>query len=110
MANPYDKARELTMAIKESQEYIDYLSAKERASQNPELVAMLNDYQERQFDIQKRIMLGEDMNQNNIMQQMQDLYQVLARDPAAAAYLHAQMRFTMMVNDVYKMLTDIIKV
>ena len=110
MANPYDKARELTIAIKESQEYLDYLEAKERASQNPELVAALNDYQERQFELQKRMVLGEDLDQQNMMQQMQELYQVLARDPAAATYLHAQMRFTMMVNDVYKVLADIIKV
>ena len=110
MANPYDKARELSIAIKESQEYRDYLEAKERASQNPELVAALNDFQEKQFELQKKVLIGGDMDQDNMMQQMQELYQVLARDPAAAAYLQAQIRYTMMVNDVYKVLADIMKV
>jgi len=109
MANPYDKARELTIAIKESQEYKDFVAAKERASVNQDLVAALNDYQEKQFDLQKKVMLGEEIEQD-VMQHMQDLYQILASDPAAAAYLQAQMRFTMMVNDVYQVLGDVIKV
>jgi len=109
MANPYDKARELTLAIKESQEYQDYIAAKERASENQELVVALNDYQEKQFELQKKTMLGEEIGQES-MQQMQNLYQILARDPAAAAYLQAQIRFAMMVNDVYSTLGDVIKV
>lgn len=109
MANPYDKARELSTAIKESQEYLDYVAAKERASRNQELVAALNDYQEKQFDLQKKTMLGEEIA-SDAMQQMQNLYQILASDPAAAAYLQAQIRFTMMVNDVYQVLGDVIKV
>ena len=106
--NPYDKARELSIAIKESQEYRDYTAAKERASQNQDLVAALNDYQEKQFEIQKKALLGEDMGPD-VMQQMQDLYQLLARDPAAAAYLQAQIRFAMMVNEIYRALGDVIR-
>jgi len=109
MINPYDKARELSIAIKESQEYKDYTAAKERASQNPDLVAALNDYQEKQFNMQKKTMLGEEIGQDMI-QQMQNLYEILASDPAAAAYLQAQMRFAMMVNDIYQVLGDVVKV
>jgi len=107
--NPYDKARELSIAIKESQEYQDYLAAKERASQNQELVAALNDYQEKQFELQKRTMLGEELG-NEVVQQMQNLYEILARDPAAAAYLQAQVRFAMMVNEVYRVLSEVVKI
>jgi len=109
MTNPYDKARELSIAIKESQEYKDYVAAKERASQNPELVAALNDYQEKQFEMQKKTMLGEELGQE-VIQQMQNLYEILASDPAAAAYLQAQMRFAMLVNDIYQVLGDVVKV
>ena len=109
MTNPYDKARELIIAIKESQEYRDYEAAKERASQNQDLVAALNDYQEKQYELQKKTMLGEEITQD-VMQQMQNLYEILARDPAAAAYIQAQMRFAMMVNDVYQVLGDVIKI
>lgn len=109
MANPYDKARELSIAIRESQEYRDYEAAKDNASQNQELVAALNDYQEKQFDIQRKTMLGEEIGQE-VMQQMQSLYEILARDPAASAYLQAQIRFAMMVNEVYRVIGDVIKI
>ena len=109
MTNPYDKARELAIAIKESQEYRDYAAAKERVSQNPELVAALNDYQEKQFDLQKKAMFGDELG-DEVMQQMQNLYQILARDPAAASYLQAQIRFTMMVNEIFQSLGDVVKI
>jgi len=109
MTNPYDKARELSIAIKESREYQDYVAAKERASVNQELVAALNDYQEKQFELQKKTMLGEEAGQE-VMEQMENLYKILASDPAAAAYLQAQMRFAMLVNDVYKVLGDVVKI
>ena len=109
MINPYDKARELSIAIKESPEYKDYIAAKERASQNQDLVAALNDYQEKQFELQKKAMLGEEAGQD-VMQQMQNLYEILASDPAAAAYLQAQMRFAMLVNDIYSVLGEVVKV
>ena len=109
MANPYDKARELSIAIKESQEYKDYLFAKEKASENQELVASLNDYQEKQFELQKKTMLGEEIG-SDIMQQMQNLYQILSRDPSAAAYLQAQIRFAMMVNEVYRTIGEVVKI
>jgi len=109
MTNPYDKARELSLAIKESPEYTDYLAAKKRASENQELVAALNDYQEKQFDLQKKTMLGEEIGQD-IMLQMQNLYMILARDPAAAAYLQAQIRFAMMVNEVYSTIGEVVKI
>jgi len=109
MANPYDKARELSISIKESQEYRDYIAAKERASQNQELVAALNDYQEKQFELQRKTLLGEEIGPD-VMQQMQNLYQILARDPAAAAYLQAQIRFAMMVNDIYQAIGEVVKI
>lgn len=109
MANPYDKVRELSIAIKESQEYQDYIATKERASQNQELVAALNDYQEKQFDLQRKTLLGEEIGPE-VMQQMQNLYQILAANPTAAAYLQAQIRFAMMVNDIYGTLGEIVKI
>ena len=108
MANPYDKARELMLAIKESQEYQTYMAAKDSVSQNQDLVAALNDYQEKQFDIQRSTMTGEEVGPE-AMQQMQSLFEVLSRDPAAAAYLQAQIRYTMMVNSVFQQLGEIIK-
>ena len=105
----YDKAHELAKAIRESEEYKAYSAAKEKASQNPELVEALNDYQEKQFNLQRNQILGEEIGPD-VMAQMQSLYQILARDPVAAEYLQAQIRFSLMANDVYGILAEVIKI
>ena len=107
--NAYDKAHELAAAIKASSEYIDYLAAKEKASQNSELVEALNDYQEKQFDLQRKQLIGEEIGPD-MMAQMQNLYSLLARDPVAAEYLQAQIRFSLMANDVYGIIAEVIKI
>lgn len=108
MVNPYDKARELASAIRNSDEYRAYQAAKEKVQTNPELVSALNDYQEKQFELQKRQIVGEEIGAE-VMGQMQNLYQILARDPLAAEYLNAQIRFTVMTNDIYSVLTEVFK-
>ena len=40
-------------------------------------------------------------------QQIQNLYQIIMKDPLAAQYMQAQMRFSLMMNDVYKILGDV---
>ena len=41
-----------------------------------------------------------------MQQQLQELYQIVMKDPIAAQYLQAQMRFSLMMADVYKILGD----
>ncbi|GHU61967.1 UPF0342 protein [Clostridia bacterium] len=108
MANPYDKAHELAAAIRESEEYKAYLAAKAKAQENPELVSALNDYQEKQFDLQKLQIVGEEIGPE-LMEQMQNLFQILSRDPLAAEYLNAQVRFAIIANDVYSIIGDVLK-
>jgi cell fate (sporulation/competence/biofilm development) regulator YlbF (YheA/YmcA/DUF963 family) len=105
----HDKARELAAEIRNSSEYGDYIAAKERAQGNSELVGALNDYQEKQFDMQRKQLLGEAIG-TDLVAQMQNLYQILARDPIAADYLQAQIRFAIMVNDVYSIIGEVVKI
>ena len=42
------------------------------------------------------------------MSQVQQLYGIVMKDPLAARYMEAQMRFSLMMNDVYKILGDAI--
>ncbi|MDR0885791.1 MAG: YlbF family regulator [Clostridiales Family XIII bacterium] len=100
-----EKARELANMIKASEEFQTYLTTKEKAGENQDVADMLNDFQEKQIELQKKQMVGEDTG-GEFMQQVQDLYQILMRDPAAAEYMQAQIRFSLMVNDVYQILGE----
>jgi cell fate (sporulation/competence/biofilm development) regulator YlbF (YheA/YmcA/DUF963 family) len=105
MVNVHDKARELADALIQSEEYRSYLAVKEKASGNAELTAAINDLHEKQFDMQKRQMNGEEIGPE-FLTQMQNLSQILMRDPLAAEYMQAEVRFTLMVNDVYEILGE----
>ena len=106
--NVHDEAHNLARAIKESAEYKQYAELKETASQNDELTAMLNDFQAKQFEIQAKQMMGEELG-SDLMEQIQSLYQILMRDPLASQYVQAEMRFSLLVNDVYTILGEVIK-
>jgi cell fate (sporulation/competence/biofilm development) regulator YlbF (YheA/YmcA/DUF963 family) len=108
MVNVHDKARELAEAITQSEEYSLYLAAKEKASENGELSDAINDLHEKQFDMQRRQINGEEIGPE-ILGQMQNLTQILMRDPLAAEYLQAEIRFTLMVNDVYEIIAEAVK-
>ncbi len=106
--NVHDEAHNLAKAIKESPEYKEYLRLKDLASQNEELAAMLNDFQAKQFEMQAKVVLGEQPS-SELMEQIQSLSQIIMRDPLALEYLQAMQRFQLLVNDVYTILGEVIK-
>ncbi|MBK5245728.1 MAG: YlbF family regulator [Peptostreptococcaceae bacterium] len=105
--NVYDAAHNLAKSIKESEEYIQYEEIKNSVSGNDELSGMLNDFQAKQFEIQAKQMTGEEIGEE-MMGQIQSLYGIMMQDPTAAQYLQAEIRFSLMMNDIYKILGDVI--
>lgn len=105
--NVYDEAHKLTQAIKESEEYKQYQAVKEKVKGNPQLEESLNDFKAKQFALQAGQMMGQQMD-SNAMAQIQSLYGILSQDPLAAEYLQCEMRFSLMINDVYQILAEVI--
>lgn len=106
--NIYDEAHNLAHAIKESEQYKQYTYYKDEASKNPELSEMLNNFQAKQFEMQAKTMMGENLG-DDMMAQVQELYAIIMKDPLAAQYMQAQVAFSMMINDVYKILGEVIQ-
>ena len=106
--NPHDIAHQLATAIKESEQYKEYMRIKEEVGKNPELTEMVNDFQEKQFELQKMQMSGQELGPD-MMQQVQNLYGILMKDPLAAQYVQAEVQFSLMVNDVYTIIADAVK-
>ena len=104
--NVYNEAHNLARAVRESEEYKQYEDIKKKVAGNPALTAMLNDFQTKQFEMQAKQMMGEtlpaDMNG-----QIQELYNIMMKDPLSAQYLQCEIRFSMMMNDVYKILGEV---
>ena len=106
--NVYDEAHNLARAIKESAEYKEYAELKETASRNEEIAAMLNDYRAKQFELQAKQLAGEEMGPD-MMEQIQSLSQIIMKDPLALQYVQAEAKFTLLVNDVFGILGEVIK-
>ncbi len=107
--NVYEETHNLNKAIKESEEYKQYKNASDRIKENPELDKMMKDFMEKQLEVQTKQMLGEKVSAE-MMEGIQKLSSVVMTDPLAAEYVQCQMRFSVMVQDIYKILGETIGV
>lgn len=104
--NVYDRAHSLATAIKESEEFKQYDQSKKEVEANPELDAAIKDFMGKQFELQTQQMMGQEMDAE-ALSKLQQLSAILMQDPSAAQYLQNQMRFSMMMADVYKIIADV---
>lgn len=107
--NVYDQAHGLAQAIKESEEFKQYDAAKKQLDGNEELARVLRDFQSKQLELQAKQMIGETPDAE-AMANIQQLYAIMAQDPLAAQYLQAEMRFSIMMKDVYEILGQAIDI
>ena len=105
--NVYEDAHNLARSIKASEEFKQFDALKKQVEADPELDKMLKDFQKKQFDMQAKQLMGE-AAAPEVTKEIQELYRIVATNPLAAQYLQAQMRFSLMMNDVYKILGDVI--
>ncbi len=103
--NVYDQAHQLALAIKESDEFKRYDGGKKQISSNENLKEMLNDFQKRSMELQLRQLQGEQPDPED-MASVQRLLGVITMDPLASQYLEAEMRFSLMMKDVYDILQE----
>ena len=103
--NVYDQAHTLAKAIKECEEYKQYMNAKNMIAQNPDLDKMIQDFQAKQLEMQAKQIAGEEMDAETLAK-MQELMGIMMQDPAAAQYIQCEMRFALMMQDVYQILNE----
>ncbi|MCL1810085.1 MAG: YlbF family regulator [Clostridiales bacterium] len=107
--NVYNEAHNLAKAIRESEEYKQYEAMKKRVAGNPAMIEMLNDFQAKQFELQAKLMMGEALP-DGTNAHIQELYGIMMKDPLTAQYMQCEIRFSMMMNDVYKILGEVMGV
>lgn len=114
--NVYEEAHKLAQAVRESEEYKQFVALQKQVDADPTLSAQVKSFQEKQIQMQKEE-LGkgnfnsvEDVMRNMtpaMQESMQELSRMMMSSPILSQYLQAQMRFTIMMNDVYKILGDV---
>ena len=105
--NVYDQAHQLAKAIQESEEFKHYKNAEDMLKTKPDLEKMMNDFQAKSVEMQLKQMSGEQPSAED-MQMIQQLYGIVAMDPLAASYMESEMRFSIMMKDVYEIIGEAI--
>lgn len=106
MQNVYDAAHSLAHAIKDSDEFKKFRELEAVIMGNESLKNMIADIQKRRMEIQALQIQGIQPDQE-IQEKFQEMVGVAAKDPVAAEYLQAEMRFNQLMTDVSKILGDV---
>ena len=104
--NPYDQAHALARALKESEEYAEYMRLKQVAYDDSTNKALLDEYKRLQFRMQAKLASGENMPEEDL-QRLQQIGALLQFNPDVSAYLMAEFRFQRMLSDIFKILADV---
>lgn len=103
--NIYDKANDLAKAMKESQEVQEITSAIKLIEADPESKQMLDNFRERQMEVQQRMMSG-DMPSQEEMEKMEKLFEVLSLNLNIRRLFDAERRLSIIIEDVNKIISD----
>ena len=106
--NIYDTANRLAAEIKQTDEYKTYKDAKQKLDSNLEIKNKIQEFDKLRVDTQKAMLKGESTS-NELSVKLQNLYTELYQNEVAKNYLESEMRFSVMVTDINKIISEAIK-
>ena len=99
----YDKANELAKDLTECNEYLTYKKIKEEVYANPDLKDKIKEFDKIRYDTQVIAIQGEKQDENKI-KKLQELYEILLKEPKVKEYFDAEVRFNVLLADVNKII------
>lgn len=106
--NIYDTANKLAAELKQTDEYKAYKNSKQQIESNAEVKSKIDEFDKLRVEAQKAMLKGE-ANENELSVKLQNLYTELYQNEIAKNYLEAEMRFSVMVTDINKIISEAIK-
>lgn len=104
----YDEANNLAKAIQESKEYKEYKEAKEKIEAIPEMKAKIDEFEKIRYDVQVMSFQGKDEDTEK-MKKLQEMYDILMKEPKIKEYFDIEVRFNIMLADVNKIISESVK-
>ena len=106
--NIYDTSNKLAAELKQTDEYKAYKNSKQQIESNAEVKSKIDEFDKLRVEAQKAMLKGE-ANANELSVKLQNLYTELYQNEIAKNYLEAEMRFSVMVTDINKIISEAIK-
>jgi len=104
----YDKANELARSIRESKEYLEYKELKKVVTEDLKLKDKVDEFEKIRYEEQLLAVQGEKTSEDK-MKKLQELYEILVKEPKVKEYFDAEVRFNLMIADVNKIIGESIK-
>ena len=104
----YDEANNLAKAIQESKEYKEYKKAKEELEAIPEMKAKVNEFEKIRYEAQVLAFQGKNEDEEK-MKKLQEMYDILMKEPKIKEYFDIEVRFNIMLADVNKIISESVK-
>ena len=106
--NVYDGVNNLAKEIKDSKEYNEYKQIKNELTAMPELKKQVDEFEKIRYEEQLLAMQGESQSEEK-MKKLQELYEILVKNPRVKDYFDKEVRFNVMIADVNKIIGEAIK-
>ncbi len=103
--NVYDAAHNLANALRNSNEYDEFDEKRKKVMKDPKNKEMIEDFRKRAMEIQMSKMAGKEIEEEKI-NSFKKLEEIVMSNPTINEFFSAEMRFSQMMNDVYKILGD----
>lgn len=102
-ANPYDNAHELSRSILKSEEFKNYLQAKNDLDQKPDSRDKVLEFRNRQMVVNRAQITGEEIDGEQIRELSLE-FAKLNQDKDIAAFFNAEAEFIKMFNDIQQII------
>ena len=103
--NVYDEAHSLAKAIKESNEFLEFDKVRQEVNADKEVSEMIAEMQKLQLELQAAQISGAEPNAD-LMSRIQSLSTMMATKPLAAKFMQSEAAFSIMMNDVFKIIGE----
>lgn len=100
----YDEANNLAKAIQESKEYKEYEKVKKEVEAIPDLKTKIDEFEKIRYDVQ--VMSFQGKKDEEKTKKLQEMYDILNKEPKIKEYFDIEVRFNIMLADVNKIISE----
>ena len=101
----YDKAHDLAHAMRESEEYKELMAAQEAVKADSVATGLVRTFMAQQMQWEYAKLSGAP-EADDLQKKQEELMPQIQANTAAANYLQAQMRWSQVSNDIYKIISE----
>ena len=106
--NVYDEANSLSQALKNSEEYVNFKTAKQYINLNPELKEKIDNFEKIRYENQMNLIKTGKQEQEEI-KKVQEIYEEVIQIEEVKKYFDAELKFNILLADVNKIITEAVK-